>query len=350
MLIQDNCARPFGSKLEDFLASFSSPDIVLLGSSLTLVPAARCDDEMHGIAARTDPWWYVDIVTNYGKADYLQELLRQKTKLKLSVANLSLSGAMVSDDLYVLHQIKRKDWKPKLVVCCLAPRDFVSNDTGSGANTFVFYCLKKLRHAYPELALLKVRALSQPANAFAHWHEHLDIRRNNARAVAFALFDHFTQGKEFRPLIGIRDGQFSAGYQPRPNVLADLKVYNMRYNPPNFDLCRQHFKYLNALFRYCAKEKIALAVVSMPLPAQNLALLDRKMLQIYRNGLKEACAKSAVPLLDLQAESYSLDNFEDACHMNARGGKQLFARIAQKIGPLLAEQTKLCQFNEKPAL
>jgi hypothetical protein len=342
MLIQDNCCRPFGTKLEDFLASFSSPDILLLGSSLTLVSSARCDDAWRGVPARTDPWWYVDIVTNYGKADYLQDLFRRQTNLPITVSNLSLSGAMVSDDLYVLHQIKRKDWKPKLVICCLAPRDFVSNDTGSGPDTYVFYGLKKLRHAYPELTLVKARPISQLALNLANLHEHIDTRRNNVRAVALALYNHFESGKQFQPLIGIRDGQFSAGYDPRPNTLVDLKVYKDRYNPPNFEQCKQHFKYLEALFKYCAKEKIALAIVSMPLPAQNLAVLDSNLLKMYRNGLREKCTKAAIPLLDLQAEHYSLDNFEDSCHMNARGGKQIFERIAREFGSLVTEQTKLC--------
>lgn len=344
MLIQDYCARPFGTKLQDFVGGWSAPDVLVLGSSLTLVPAARCDDEIHHIPARTDPWWYEDMVTNYSQADFLQTLLQDQTKQLLTVANLSLSGAMVSDDLYVLHQVKRKDWQPKFVICCLAPRDFVSNDSGSGTNTFFFQCWNQLRHAYPEIALLKIRALAKPALALAQCREHWDIRRRNARAVAVALYDHWTQGKVFQPLIGIVDGQFPASYEPRPNVLAAIDFYKARYNPPNFAQCKEQLEYLRALLEYCAKEHIGVAIVNMPLPRENLDLLDPRLLKLYQNGLRDRCKKSGVTFLDLQKiDSYSLADFEDVCHMNARGGKRIFQRIAQQLAPAIGATNHLCQ-------
>jgi hypothetical protein len=343
MLNQDNCARPFGSKLQDFIGSWSTPDVVVLGSSLTLVPAARCDDEFHHIRSRTDPWWYDDIVTNYSRADYLQDLLNHETKQSLVVANLSLSGAMVSDDLFVLHQIKRKDWQPKFVICCLAPRDFVCTDSGSGPNSFFFRLWTQLRHAYPEIALLKTKVLAKPALALAQWHERWDVRRKNARVAFAALYSHCTEGKLFQPLIGIVDGQFAPSYEPRVNVLADRETYKDRYNPPNFALCKEQIGYLSALLKYCGDEHIGVAVVNMPLPQENLVLLEPKLLEMYKAGLRESCKHARVPLLDMQVGNYSLADFEDACHLNAVGGKRVFQQLARRLAPAVSEQNKVCQ-------
>jgi hypothetical protein len=343
MLNQDDCARPFGTKLQDFIGSWSVPDVVVLGSSLTLVPAARCDDEFHHRQSRTDPWWYDDIVTNYAQADYLESLLNQETKQSLAVANLSLSGAMVSDDLYVLHQIKRRDWRPKFVICCLAPRDFVSTDSGSGTNSFFFRLWTQLRHAYPEIALLKTRELAKPALALVQSHQRWDVRRKNARAVATALYAHFSEGKVFQPLIGIVDGQFGASYVPRVNVLADRDSYKARYNPPNYSQCQEQIEYLRSLLKYCAGEHIGIAIVNMPLPQQNLILLEPKLRKMYETGLRESCKQARVPFLDLQNESYSLADFEDACHLNASGGKRAFLKLARRLAPAVGEQNRLCQ-------
>ncbi len=337
--------------MPEWLAGYNSPDVVLLGSSLTLVAAARADLALYKRRQRTDPWWYDEIVANYTHADFLQKQLEENTGLPLTVANLSVSGAMVSDDLYVLHLIKRKDWKPKYVICCVAPRDFISNDGYAGPDTTLFNALRIMRHQYPELALIKTKELAKPALAVASFRQYWSVRQRNARAAWDHLVQIVSEHKKWEPLIAVVDGFFFPFYEPHPNQLAGIEQYRTRYNPPNYKLFEQQSKYFEALLAYCAKEKISIGIVDMPLPQENLKMIDPTLLSLYKEGLKQSCRKFAVPLVDLQArDHYSLDRFEDVCHLNEQGGMCAFSRMARELAPQVRRQSELCQLTEKNGL
>jgi hypothetical protein len=64
---------------------------------------------------------------------------------------------------------------------------------------------------------------------------------------------------------------------------------------------------------------------------------------MYKVGLRESCKQARVPLLDMQCGDYSLADFEDACHLNAAGGKRVFRQMARGLAPAIGEQNKLCQ-------
>lgn len=328
LLPAEESSRPAGEKFMEFLAQWSNPDVILLGSSLFLVPSARTDTFFDHKMQRSDAFYYCDELPNYGKADYFTYLLRQKTGRSPTVANLALTGAMVSDDYMVLQKILKRGCHPKLIICGLAPRDFVSNDSGAGSDSFLYKAFKLLKEHYPEMHLLNWRGSALAALRIAQARFYFNVRCRNACKVLHSLFDAAFLNKPFTVQTNVSDGNFAPCYETKANSLGGLDLYKNRYNPPNFSQCTEQLSYLERLLALCTQEGIAVMLVDMPLPPENLALLDPALLKQYRHGLAAAAAKYHAYLLDLNKVNFVLSDFEDACHLNASGGGKLFRILA----------------------
>src|ERR1700722_16705596 len=61
----------FVRKLPEIFSRTDNPDILILGSSLSLYPAVRCDDELHHLQPRVDPWYLYLHLSQYAKAERL---------------------------------------------------------------------------------------------------------------------------------------------------------------------------------------------------------------------------------------------------------------------------------------
>ena len=119
---------------------------------------------------------------------------------------------------------------------------------------------------------------------------------------------------------------------PQEKLVADLAVYNIRYNPPNFkqfDLQQQEF---SDLLNFCKAKQISVLVVAMPITDQNRNLLDKNLLARYETELPELTQKSGGKFLKLDKEPmFALSDFEDSVHTNAAGGKKVQDKILQAV-------------------
>ncbi|MBX9692759.1 MAG: hypothetical protein K2Z81_10270, partial [Cyanobacteria bacterium] len=112
-------------KVCEFNASETQPEVLVLGSSLSLTPAIRADlgdvsDRMTGVERKL-------MVHDYSKASYFGSQLKEKVGRDISLINLSLPAAMISDDYVILRSALLSGKRPQLVVLAVSPRDFVSN-------------------------------------------------------------------------------------------------------------------------------------------------------------------------------------------------------------------------------
>ena len=99
-LNDEDRSKPFGTKLIELLCAENTPDIVLISSSLMLEPAVCCDDEMFGRKTRFDPEYYLTRINHYKHARYLERLISDKVGCQVSIDNLGLSGAVMSDHYF----------------------------------------------------------------------------------------------------------------------------------------------------------------------------------------------------------------------------------------------------------
>lgn len=81
---------------------------------------------------------------------------------------------------------------------------------------------------------------------------------------------------------------------PEPNRIAesnllkaDLAVYNIHYNLPNFAQFSKQEEAFQKLASLCNEKRIALMVVAMPITAENRSLIVHRILQRYEKMIPQ---------------------------------------------------------------
>jgi hypothetical protein len=299
-------------KLPEILKSPSNPDVLLLGSSLVLVPAVRCDEKLAKIPSRYDAGYYLKNIDTYDKANYFQRLLSERTGHNYSVLNAGVAAGMISDQYLIAKAYLAAGKRPKLAILCVAPRDFHDN------------CFA------PELDKTST-AKTLNTNAAC------ELFRNR-QAYQRAVNNYYL--RVAGPWIGTDVSHLNKvdepDYEERPNTLKDLNGYKMMYSPvqqKNLNVQGECFNKLLALFR---DAHVPLALVEMPLTSENRAIVNPEIATTYSQAVE--LAKSKYHLKDLQVEQttpFQLNDFEDSAHMNARGGTKFFNVLANYVSTAL---------------
>lgn len=347
--------NPVVAKLREFLDSSRDPDVVIVGSSLTLVPAVRLDDQFHGVRTRYDHWYARNHILEYDKADYLGHLLSQKAGRAIDVANLGVVGSIMSDHYLVVDKTLSAGKRPKLIICMLAPRDFMDN-TRSEVDTTPVYSILADFTAFGDLLTNNPKPDRVfdflVANGWKFYKIKGDVKTILTtwachildRQASLFLANKFAGQKAnpndvylAGPIVGVLDNVKEI-YQAEPNTLSDLGEYRSVYLPVNKKMIAEQAPYLERMFRRAGEVQVPIVIVDAPLTGENLELLPPGEIIDYKNRLKAISAKYGAPLLE-QTSSFSLDDFEDSCHMNARGGGKFYDRLMKVIGedPAIAQ-------------
>lgn len=341
------------AKLPEFMHQHTTPDLLMLGSSLVVVPAVRCDDELNNKRTRYDQEYRRTYLNGYNKAEYLQKILAEKVQKPVHIANLGVIASMMSDHQLILEKTLDSGKKPKLVVCCLAPRDFLDNYRAQVESTPVYQVLADAqfledlfaRHAKLDEILsyatgliwhyYQVRAdyktiivgqtadlLDRPTSLFmAAFNAH--AKKENATANNAALEDDPMRTKKPHK---------SPDYDAPPNTLEDLENYRNVYLPVNDKCFETQRTYLEKLLKECQDSHIPILIVNMPLTKQNKDILPAELWSRYFATVKGLCTKYGASYYDADDQSsYTLADFEDSCHMNAQGGKKFYKTVLEPI-------------------
>lgn len=315
--------RHYVAKVASFLSSNEKPDIVILGSSLMLYPATLCDLEMGGKKPLDNDWYAAVFMPEYKHANYLQKLLKAQCNLSYEIANLAVASSLMSDHCLLFEAIVAADKTPKLVICGIAPRDFIDNNQPDLSNTPLHKLLADIR---PELF---------PSSAGPPFDDFLKRKGLQVRRAISCL--RSTSNYYFCLLTNRPEND--NGAKMVPGVLhlpasndKDLAVYNKVYNPVNEQRFVQQSAYLERMLKEAKTKQIAVLLVSMPLTPDNANLLPPKALAQYNQTIKNIAAKYQVTLLDLQqSPAYDSADFIDSCHLNARGGAKFYACLVHAI-------------------
>jgi hypothetical protein len=346
----------FVSKLPRLMTASKSPDVLVLGSSVSLYPAVRADDDLAGRKARWDFWYERNVILPYDKVQFLEHHLSEWSGQPVSVSNASVAGSLISDQYLILKKFLATGKKTRALVVCLSPRDFLDNGRLEIDNTPTYNVLGDWS-SLPELfsngaswqSITDV-ALGNFSEYYRHRQEYSQFVTNLTaqtlkRPVSLYEATRQTRAKaaappaasELKPAGKKRDTFYNpsntAVFIEPPNTLYHLDEYKKMYLPLSAQQFAAQTDYFNKFLRLAAKNNIPVLVVSTPLPVENTGILPRNTLEQYRKVLADGCAATGATLLvPNEEQSYeTARDFEDASHMNTSGGIKFYTSILEAL-------------------
>lgn len=334
------------SKLPEILNGGDNKDVLLLGSSIVLVPAVRCDDKFNGIRTRYDRWYYRNYIDEYKKADYLQDLLSKRVANKVTVCNAAVAASVISDDYLIAKKYLASGKRPKIAVLCVAPREFLDNQRSQIDKTATYSILADFS-SLPDLIAQKANftrvfdsALGMAWTLYRTRTDYKDFLcawTSTSTGNPLTLHDAGKTTHGADPTKGKKDvgvlSETEVAYKQPPNNLFDVGGYEAMYLPINqgqFTNQKQYFARLLALLK---EENIPVVVVDVPVSDRNYALLPKDTLTAYYEFLADTSKEYGASLIctkDTQKFD-TVNDFEDSAHMNGQGGEKLFTAIADGI-------------------
>lgn len=331
-----------------YLTSPNNPTVLLLGSSLIKTAAANTDS----IDCQTK------VISDYNKAVFFQETLKKKLGSGVEVLSLAMQGCMASDYGLILRKSIELGKQPEFVVCCTAPAEFLSNDQPVVKNTYVHQCL--LSYQFPQGQPPWTVAYNTLERAYApHSLEAVERVLTYARRSLCA----YLSGTTGHPLdIYSAVQQKAAGLKsskiedlpssPSSNSgqFWDLAHYDMRYNPPNGPLFKEHMQNFEAMLKLCHDRGIPIVIVNMPITDVNKSLIKPWVLKKYYDKMSELTSRYEITYWNMDSpNSYALSDYQDSTHLNGAGGRKFFSALANN---LLKQRdfSSIAQSAARPAL
>jgi len=302
------------SKISQYLQSGRDSNVLFLGSSLVLRPAISCDStpdwaKKPGIIPSK-----LQFIYHYDKADYFRRMLDNACHGDFTVYNLGVPDASVSDDCLLLDAAIKSGKHPKLVICGIAPRDFLASDQPDPDNTAIHEAVTHLNE--------NERLSGSFTDQFFKFQRVLQRDLGLFRAIATSYrppqIGHAPNRRGTRAKVG--------------NDLADLGLYQKRYNPPNMRAFPLQVHSLEKLLQVAHAHNVTVILVSMPLTRENLSLLNPQALLEYKKSVDTVARSNHVVYVDLEQNSgYDRDDFWDSVHLNARGGGKFYRQLTAAI-------------------
>lgn len=338
-------------KVSRYLSSDQNPDLLLLGSSLLIGPAIDCDQTLPNTPAPPKG----SQCHLYDKATFLEHLLQKRTATKHSIYNLALPGAMMSDQSILLEEAIRCGKKPAVVILGLAPRDFIANDRPKPETTPVAKEVEKIR--IERLKDLTPGCIRQKLDlAVTRQKESWDHKLYGTRAIiTTSLFDMIpwahrkTGNRKARQLAHAKsqpENCTARFNRPGRATERQIEYYRTIYTPYQSSIFDKQCPYLRKALQTAKDNSVAAVIVNMPLSAPIKSLLEADATKRYNDTLSQLAREFSVAYLDLGTsdDQFGFDDFGDAVHLNAAGGKKFFDSLSSLLAedPSLTAKLKLC--------
>lgn len=317
--------RVLVTKLASFLPSKEQPQIVVLGSSLVLTPAVRCDDKLDGKAPCYERWYYDRYIPEYTRSTYFQKQLREQAGVNVDIKNLGVASSIMSDQYAIFKLMLEEKKHPDLLILGLAPRDFLDNTQQHHLDTPTRMFVREYDEAPLAVTGCDPQSVKELSARIQHRIEKVFGRiRSACTELACSLSGHKSRVEYSNAVAYVGD---------RPNRLKDLQTYKKLYNPPNFQMLAQQSDYLKKLLLEAKQNKISVLIINMPLTRENIAALDPKAHSAYVESLDRLARAHGAYFLDIGSNDaeYSLSDFEDCCHLNALGGEKFYRELLSFI-------------------
>lgn len=345
--------NPIVSKIPDFLSSRNNPDILVMGCSLPMMAIATWDAEYAKAIDSSD----IDAIRRYTGAVYLEKLLNERSpsEQKLKVFNLTSAGSMASDAPLLLEKSLQSGKHPRAIIYALAPRTFLDNSVPN--DTAVTQVLRKWRTTKDLLD--ENLSFDEKRDIFisqfwTFYRDRSDYQSFLLCYISYKLDRAPTmyaarQRQEARE--ALKEAQTPSnsspcnipaslnikcskdGHPAPDRLMADLAVYDVRYNPPNIKQFEKEIDHLQKFIKLCHRQKIKLFVVNMPITEQNMTLLPGDLYARYIREVSSLAARTpGTVFLDLNdGKTCNITDFTDSVHCNAVGGKKVQDRLVDSM-------------------
>lgn len=325
----------------------------------------------------------VDTVTQR-RSTLTEKLLHDKIGADTTAFNVSMGGAMVSDQYMISKTLFNSDHKPKMVVIGVNPRDFIDNSMPSASATDSF----KYLSPYVDLGSLST-------NAFPDLIGWMDWQINNAlptkvtgEQLKACLPEIVIKALPAQPArVVSEDGSVAAEGQSTKKAAGDkgnsdvlkaiygnqgevrpdewlvvpcswgafkdnTKEYEVRYKDPNPAIYPNQKKFFEAYLANLQRENIKVLVVGMPSLWPNRALLPDKFWVDFRQYLSRTSTEYGAEFVDAFADpKFDSRVYLDTVHLNSAGGERLVSIVTDAIAKSdkLASCLKESSIAKKPA-
>jgi hypothetical protein len=314
-----------------WLEQKQAPDVVLFGSS-QMGSAMAASDAKHLFEV-------VDALT-HRRAATLESELNSRLGRKYSAFSLASPGAMCSDAFMASSALFREDFKPKVVVIGISPRDFIDNTMEYPAVTEPF----KFYSNYVNTGSLTLHSYAGPMAWLQFGMESLPCRKLGTRiqtelaAANQAGEQNSEPSKADTALAAIMGGgEAVPGKWRVPAVIPPMwqdntKEYVRRFKNPKPGVYTAEKAFFAQFLAKMERDDIKVLVVGMPSLPMNRALLPDSFWNEFRASIGTMAHLHGAQFLDLTASNeFGKEDFLDTVHLDASGGEKLFAAIAKSI-------------------
>lgn len=305
-------------KLPKQLRTNSSADILLLGSSQMLAPAVRCDDEYHKRDGRFDDWYKKNVIHQNVRADFLEHLIQRDFKLCKVILNLAVSAGMMSDAALILEKYLAAGKCPTTIVLGVNPRDFLDKSRAIPSTTPTFRLIADasnwLECNSPQEAL---EFLLQCA---VHTYQNREGYQQHIERLLISAQGHTPS--------------LDSGFvTPPSDTDQQIQSYRSMYLPIDWHSFQTQERYLEQFLQITQQRKIRTILVDMPVSEQYRDIFPPSTIAKYESTVRTLATKYDAQLLQPdKLGRYQPNDFEDLLHLNAHGGRKLFASIASAVG------------------
>ncbi|MBX3152392.1 DUF1574 family protein [Candidatus Obscuribacterales bacterium] len=345
------------AKLPPCMSAHENPQVLLLGSSLVLVPSVRCDDDFYKRKTRYDRWYYRNVIDEYTKADFFQNELARQSGKQRNVLDLAVAASIMSDQYLILKKYLDSGKSPEMIVLGIAPRDFLDNLRQDPEKTPTYSiladltCIKDLFEQKRSKESITNFALGYFSDVYKNRGDYKTFLTGYTARVTGHPVDLYNATKEMEKAAAatasvptadlIAEPKNDSGvldnskpiYEARKNNLFDLKEYRRIYLPVNNQVFKTQMSYLDKFLALAQSHAIPVVLVEMPVTNENLALLPDDIKARFEKKVEMLATKyDAKVVKPLEKHRFTTEDFEDSVHLNGKGGTRVFSYVAEEIG------------------
>jgi hypothetical protein len=334
-------------RTRSYVKSTVPPDVVLLGSSLMMIPISFRDADY--LNKNLD-------AVSHDHSVYMQDMLKERAGLSdLQCFNFALPGGMISDDYMIfralIHNQVRARQKPKLLVIGITLRDFLESHVNSASSTNTFHYF---RHFFDIDDIANI-AMPEFWQKFDYWQgkflymvgKRLDMQvafDEELKKTVAGVFGRAPEKALDAPVLtanvahNLKTEAEPGDYPlvPREKFLYEdnSAEYRKRFSHPSDKLFKTQSEFLSKLLTEAKSDNIKVLLVNMPLTPANKSLMPAGYYDRYLATVQDVRARFGCAYLNLNdGQTFTTADFRDTAHMNADGGKKLIdAMVAQIKG------------------
>lgn len=329
-------------RTQSYLSAPKAPDVVLLGSSLVMIPTPMLDADY-----LNKPFDCVHHDHSIYMQDRLADLLGPKD---LSCINFGLPGGMISDDYMVARYLLNNERKPKVVVLGITLRDFIEHHVQYPATSHPYRYFSQFMDV-ADIVDIAMPQLWQRADYlwgtnFVLWGKRLQMQAIADEASKNAIAPFQSERVAVNPVTDAERNKTLAAklkaiaeegeFMMEPHKLTlfedNTNEYRSRFRGDKSELFNAESQFLARLLKLLRDRNIEVLVANMPLMPANMSVMPPGMYDKYMTITKKLVAENNCKFLDLNDPTrFVLSDFRDTAHMNGNGGKKFIDSVDMAI-------------------